>query len=434
MRINNQAKGSKIPLIPHKSEKKISESLCDKVNISFDKAEPEYVNLSDKSPVSEGWAGVNKPKMGVNERGEKVVFKKNTQGPLERILTGEEMREYEINEIVASHIIRDEFSLPAVEYREAYTVKDGKRDEGIVSDFVSGLKVAGTLAGGDEEGLVKKISNPDEAVAQCIIMGWMGDWDKIKNNSNIFIDPNNKALAADFGFSFSPGITFFGIPKANELIMNNLAKPENVKPVVEKIKSFSNKDIRGMVHRAGTKYVKDWSEEQEKRITGVLIKNRDDLKKDNPFDNYFEGFHPFLHRPFNSITKPLMFFGLFKDKPKLWNHPEVVLDGVSTLAEEHSFIAAAKVTGGLAGAIMTLEDTISGEISAVPEEKTTPENSLSIKNGLDHYREHIKASIAEAGLFGATGAGIGALTFGSFGAVIGGLVGAVLPALFYMKS
>ncbi|MCD4785342.1 MAG: hypothetical protein K8T10_16105 [Candidatus Eremiobacteraeota bacterium] len=309
------------------------------------------VTPTKKSAASENqWSGINKPIIGTDENGTKVVFKHNSLGIFARIYPKSEMRKRDVKEVVASHIMKDEFDLPTVTYSEGYVVDDkGQKQRGIVCDFIEGIRTLET-AKPDE------IKNPDQAVEQSIVKGWMGDWDIIKNDSNVWLLPDNTAVGADFGFAIDDGITDFGVPNANEKVMKALSKSDNVDPIVNKIKDLSDDEIKGMVHRAGSKNVDGWKPELEKEFTDILIRNRDKLKKKNPFDNYYTGFHPTLKKPLNKLMYPLIFFTPNIDAPGCWKHPEVILDTLKALAGVYQMPLVAKVLGNIEERVIAWQD------------------------------------------------------------------------------
>lgn len=274
----------------------------------------ERVTLSDESPVDSGWKGINSPRMGVDSDGDRVVFKQNTLGS--KRLTEQDQREFNVNEIVCSHIMADELGLPVVTYREAEAELEGETLRGLASDYIDGIKQPGGFMSEDLE-VLKTVKNTQQAVDQTVAACWLGDWDRVKNNSNMFITKDGQLRAADFGYSLTKGLTVLGIPKANELVMNNLATPENIKPMVDKICAFTDPEIEAMVERVGTRNVKDWSSDDQERITDVLKSNRDQMRENAPFHKYFEGFHPFLKPPFSKATYPIVLSSVYKQKPKL---------------------------------------------------------------------------------------------------------------------
>jgi hypothetical protein len=110
-----------------------------------------------KSVAKEGnWSGINKPVLGTNEDGNKVVFKHNTLGIFQRACPPDEMRNRDVKEVVASHIMADEFNLPSVTYDEGYLVKeDGQEYQGIVCGFIEGLNTLEDASLEDIKNLMK---------------------------------------------------------------------------------------------------------------------------------------------------------------------------------------------------------------------------------------------------------------------------------------
>lgn len=348
-------KGPKLPSDKMSTTEKVDAGIYSKP--VFDK-KPEATETprirvfpKKKSAAKEGnWSGINKPVLGADEKGNKVVLKHNNLGIFARVCPPSEMRLRDVKEVVASHIMKDEFNLPTVTYQEGYYMDEkGKEHEGIVCNFVDGLR---TLEDTD----TSAIKNPKQAVEQSIVKGWMGDWDIIYNDSNVWIQPDGTALAADFGFSIADGITDFGVPNANAKVMKNLSKPEFVDPIVKKIKNLSDEDIQGMVHRAGSKNIHDWNPKWEKDFTDTLIRNRDKLKKKNPFNNYYKGFHPFLKKPLNKLMYPLIFFTPEFQIKGAWKRPEIVLDSFKALAGVYQMPLIAKVLGNIEERVIARQD------------------------------------------------------------------------------
>ena len=300
------------------------------------------MTLTDQSPVESGWTGINSPRIGYDADGDKVVFKQNNLGG-SRWLSEADVREFTINEIVSSRIMADEFGLPAVPYRQAETQLGDQTLRGLACDFIEGVRQPGSFMSGDQK-VLEEITNPQEAVDQTIVACWLGDWDRVKNNSNMFITPEGTLRAADFGYSMTPGLTVFGIPKANELIMKHLATPENVKPMVNKITSLSDRDIERMVDRVGATHIDDWSSSDTKRLSDVLKTNRDEMRESPPFHKYFEGFHPLVRGPLSKLTYPLMLTTAYRQKPKL------LLDGNLYLTTIKKMAGA--LVGGPSGAAL----------------------------------------------------------------------------------
>ncbi len=247
--------------------------------------------------------GRNGAEKARGEDGNIYVFKSPQYGRKGNPLTSSEVNEAIAKEVVASHILIDGFKLQGVPYQEGLVQKkEGHLEKAVICPYIPELS---TLC----ETSINKIKNPDEAVAQSIVKGWIGEWGTILNNSNVFVKKDGTVLAGDFGEAFRKGISFRpipvalfkGFPKANFTIMNHYANSSNVKDVSKKIKKLSDDEIRGMVHQYGTQYTSFWNQKLEDRLTQVLIQNRDELKKKNIFENFYKGFHPLITPPFSSL-------------------------------------------------------------------------------------------------------------------------------------
>jgi hypothetical protein len=269
--------------------------MLSKINGSPIQLQPLNEQAADKNARHKG---LHQVKKAVDKDGNIFVVKSyDFSYSRFRPIKPEEKEELIAKEIVASHILADDFKIPAVTYSQGLIEHaNGKTEKTIVSKFVPGLS---TLW----ETPVKKIQNPDEAVKQCIVRGWMGDKDIIVNNSNIWITREGKAIAGDFGNAFRKKIAVnfgkrkgkFEIPKANLKVMRAFATCANVNPISEKIKNLSDDQIKVMVHKAGSQHVQGWNQNLEDKLTGILIYNRDQLRKRNPFEDFFTGSHLFLH-------------------------------------------------------------------------------------------------------------------------------------------
>ncbi len=221
---------------------------------------------------------------------------------------GDHKTPFEVNEaiakeVVASHIVVDKFKLPGIPYQEGTVYgESGKLEKAVICPYVPDLSTLWETS-------AKKIKNPDEAVAQCVVRGWLGDWDITINNSNIFVAKDGSVLAGDFGQGFNRGIStreilipsIKKIPKANLTIMGRYAKPTNVRPVVEKIKNLSDEEIQGMVHQYGEQYVQEWNSDLESKFTKILTENRDKLAEKDLFEKFYKGFHPMITPPISRL-------------------------------------------------------------------------------------------------------------------------------------
>lgn len=354
---------------------------------SLQQVKPVKVIPSKSLAASDAnWSGINKPIKGTTEDGKKVVFKHNSLGIFARAYPPEHGREQDVKEIVASQIMAKYFQVPTVTYQEAYIEEKGKKLEGIFSDLREDI-LEEYLDKGEKKVRARTLENtptseikkPDVAVAQSIVKGWMGDWDIIANDSNVWVTKDGTPLAADFGFSLDKGITatVLRIPNANMKVMQAFAKRENVEPVVEKIKKFSDDEIKQMVHWAGATYIHDWTPQMEKEISSTLIHNRDLLRKKNPFAQYYKGLHPLLHPPLHKTTFPIVFFVPDARCPKIWKHPEIVVDSLKALSIMYGHPRMAKLFEKMEKKIMTAQDGKKGQAAPHPIPQTAPQPSAS---------------------------------------------------------
>jgi hypothetical protein len=219
---------------------------------------------------------------------ERVVFKHNQYGGRGR-LSPEGAAERDRHEVVGNAIL-ERFGLPAVPTEEAYLEDaQGQLTRGIAAPLYEGLK---TL----EQVDVEAIKEPDVAVEQCILKGWMGDVDSTTNNSNVWILADGTPLAAaDFGYAFHQGVeNLCGVPQANITVMKAFARPENVEPILAKIRNLSDADITCMVDEIGKARISDWSHEISRSYSEVLLANRDRLRASNPYEDFYPVENPTL--------------------------------------------------------------------------------------------------------------------------------------------
>jgi hypothetical protein len=259
------------------------------------------------------WGGANGAEKAKGEDGKLYVVKSPTYGSGHRPLSSSEVNEAIAKEVVASHILADEFKLAGIPYQEGISQREGCPPvKAVICPYVPDLSTLWETS-------VKKIKNPNEAVAQCVVRGWLGDPDTIINNSNIFMKKDGTVLSGDYGLAFQKGIRYQilkrlpgkGAPKANLEIMNQYANPSNVGPISEKIKALTDREIREMVHKYGSEYTTFWNQELEEEFSQVLIQNRNELSEKNAFTNFYKGFHPFITPPVSTIIGAVIpHFGL----------------------------------------------------------------------------------------------------------------------------
>ncbi|MHB2020832.1 MAG: hypothetical protein ACYCW6_28165 [Candidatus Xenobia bacterium] len=275
-----------------------------------------------------GWAGINKPFKTRDGAGNVWVAKSNTLGDFAALhpdWTPAKVRHDNIREIVASHIMADEFHLPTLTFQEGYFNHNGQKEEKILSPLTTGFH---TL----EEVPVTAIKDGDTAVALTVVDGWMGDWDSTFNDSNFWVKANGSPMGSDYGMALEPGIQEDGVPFANRKIMTQFATRENVKAISDKITGLSDQDIHDMVARQGSKWIHDWNPQMEQDVSSALIANRDALKKHNPYTAYVQGFHPLLHSGLLKLKYPVFFYRASHAQFPPLNRPDQWLDVTASVA------------------------------------------------------------------------------------------------------
>lgn len=279
-----------------------------------------YPVANDGLKKGDGWAGINKPVKVTTATGEMFVAKSNTLGAFAALHPDQDARKENVHEIVASHIMADEFHLPSLTFQEGVLNHNGERVPKILSPLVGDFK---TL----EEAKVTDIKDGDTAVAITIVQGWMGDFDSTFNDSNVWVRNNGQPMGSDYGYALNKGIKAAGIPFANVKIMKAFATRENITAITDKITSLSDQQIHDMVERQGKKWISDWGPARHDEIASALIANRDQLKKKNPYLAYVEGFHPLLKGSLLKTLKyPRFFWTASKAKMPPLNRPDQFLD------------------------------------------------------------------------------------------------------------
>ena len=264
---------------------------------------PVRVRVQGKAAADGEWPGINHPLRGCTDTGEKVVFKHNalsSLGSLSARVDERQARLSDEHEIMGTHLMTELFGLPCAVAREAEAVaSDGTLCRGIVTPFIDGLKTLDKVS-------TSAVTNPDEAVGACVVKGWMGDWDSVVNDSNVWLRADGTAMACDYGFAFQEGISTRGLPKANLRIMRAFASAENVEPVVAGIRALTDDEIRGTVDRIGRENIDGWTASQGSLFADPLIHNRDRLRRDNVFADYYRGVHATVHPPLRQLLAPLV--------------------------------------------------------------------------------------------------------------------------------
>jgi hypothetical protein len=212
--------------------------------------------------------GRNGAAIVVDSCGHKHVFKHNTGGGLRRILTDKERRRRDVCNILASRILSDVFGLPAVVYYDAVLLfPDGSTRAGVVSNYVDGLQLL-------EDVRAEDVVNRDDALMQVILLAWLGDMDRIDHPDNEAVDPDGRYIVLDFDFCFSLGVTTLGLPNASRRALERFVTRDALAPLLVRVMTLSDTRIHEMVNEIGSAWVRNWTPEQARDFSSILIHNR----------------------------------------------------------------------------------------------------------------------------------------------------------------
>ena len=215
--------------------------------------------------------GINTPVFCKNHLGETLVFK-----PVNQEI---EKRKEIIYEICASQIMKH-FSIPTITYREGVIDDSGQEQRGIICDFIQAKNLE------EDPSVIYGIKNADEAVRGMIFDGWLGNFDRILTNSNLWVDNDGKVIFGDYGCSFRSGLKAFGLPKVNILFMYLYGKKKIIEKTIDEIVSLSDEYIVNIIDDS-LKFTACEPKIREHMID-VLTDNRDELKVNNPFRTFYE--------------------------------------------------------------------------------------------------------------------------------------------------
>lgn len=280
---------------------------------------------NDQVVKGDGWTGINKPIKVQTAEGDVFVAKSNTQGAFAGIYPDHNTHMDNVREIVASHIVADEFGMPTLTFQQGFLVEGDKRTEKVLSPMRNDFD---TL----EHASVSSVKDGDKAVGLSILLGWMGDWDSTYNDSNMWVRKDGTLMGADYGYSLKPGISAAGLPFANVKVMKHFATSQNVRAMTDRIAGLSDASIREMVERQGSKWIEDWSPAMSSSMSDALIANRDEIRKDNPYLKYVEGFHPVTRQPLLKMNFPRFWWKAGGGQLPPWNRPDQYLDTLEAIA------------------------------------------------------------------------------------------------------
>ncbi len=187
-------------------------------------------------------------------------------------------------EVVASRILRAFSRESGVIYRTA-----SNQQLGLLGVSTRLLDIT-TLHAHPER--LRSISNPDQAIAAGVVDCWMGNYDRIEKNSNVWIsNKTNSVVYGDYGCAFYPGVKVLGLPKVNADLFQAYATRDRVEPTLTKIRGLSDASIGALVDECarGCNFLRS---EVRDEMVKILIQNRDELRKENPFAGYYNQGRP----------------------------------------------------------------------------------------------------------------------------------------------
>jgi hypothetical protein len=240
---------------------------------------PEMSIMADEKgdPLRVAKQGLNAPVFCKNAEEGTGVFKPFAVDSNPR--SAELKRKETVYEITSADIMKH-FGIPTITYYEARGKIKGEERLGVYSDYVKNRSLA------QDPTLLKEIKNPDETVRGIIFDAWLGNFDRIINNSNIWVKEDNNVIFGDYGCAFRKGVTAFGLPKANLSVMSLYATEANVGKALIEIRSLTDDDIAALVDQ-GLMHTTLGDESLRDHMVGVLIHNRNELRASNPFEVFY---------------------------------------------------------------------------------------------------------------------------------------------------
>ena len=220
--------------------------------------------------------------------GRKLFFKHNLGGSFKYIVTDAERRRRDICNILASRILSDVFALHCVVYRDSFLVfPDGHRLRGVACDYLEESRWLQLVPWQD-------IMNQEEGIWQIVALTWLGDIDRLNNPGGDFVTQGGMYITLDFDFCFGDGVSVFGLPIANRSALKYFMQSGSVESTIARILRFTDVDIANMVERLGRDWVGDWSEDYQSSFVGVLIRNRERLRRSKALQKFDHKMSPCL--------------------------------------------------------------------------------------------------------------------------------------------
>ncbi|MCE7869759.1 hypothetical protein DYH09_05195 [bacterium CPR1] len=133
------------------------------------------------------------------------------------------------------------------------------------------------------------IKSPDQVIRGLVINAWLGDYDRIVKDDNVWVEPGGEVLLGDVGCAAMPGVKAFGaIPKVHLELFSRCATPENVAAAVADVVGLSDGEIRRLASEAVAQ-LPDANSAMAENLARVLIENRQELRQGNVFEPLMGG-------------------------------------------------------------------------------------------------------------------------------------------------
>lgn len=172
-----------------------------------------------------------------------------------------------------SSYIMSQMGCPTVKYREACADYRGVSLRGLACEEIWRMR---TLSDYPES--LPRIKNADQAILGTVVTAWLGDFDRIIKNENVWVDSRLEVVYGDYGCAGMEHVSAFGvIPKVNRSLFARLATPQNVAKALGRVRNLSDQQIREMVAGGGMLLATSRPEVLEEMIA-TLIRNRDELR------------------------------------------------------------------------------------------------------------------------------------------------------------
>ncbi len=129
-----------------------------------------------------------------------------------------------------------------------------------------------------------EIRNPDRMIRSMVVNAWLGDFDRIIKDDNIWLEPTGEVLLGDMGCAGLREVQAFGcLPKVHLNLFARYCTRENVEAALGDIRKLTDAEIRFMVADA-VSGLPGADTRVVERLSRDLTHNRDMLRAGNPFE------------------------------------------------------------------------------------------------------------------------------------------------------